>query len=278
MTRICVLHPGAMGSSIAAALGEAGHQVYWLAAGRSEATRLRAERSGALPLTDATDLAGFDAVISVCPPDAAVALADAVIANGFTGIFVDANAVAPATARAIGDAVGRAGCAFTDGGIIGLPAWQPGTTRLYLSGSDAENVAGWFAGSALGAVAIGTDAGAASALKMCYAAFTKGSSALLLAVRALAEAEGVQQELLAEWDISQPGLAARSASTASAVAAKGWRFVGEMREIAATFESRGLPGGFHLAAADLYQRLEEFRDVTDADVAVVIGALTSRSD
>ncbi len=101
---------------------------------------------------------------------------------------------------------------------------------------------------------------------------------MLLAVRALAEAEGVQQELLAEWEISQPGLAARSASTASAVAAKGWRFVGEMREIAATFESRGLPGGFHLAAADLYQRLEEFRDVTDADVAAVIGALTSRSD
>jgi len=209
MTRLCVLHPGAMGSSIAAALGEAGHQVYWLAAGRSDATRRRAARSGALPLANETDLVGFDAVVSVCPPDAALAVADAVIAMGFTGIFVDANAVAPATARAIGDAVASAGCAFIDGGIIGPPAWQPGTTRLYLSGPDADIVAGWFAGSALQARAIGAEVGAASALKMCYAAFTKGSSALLLGVRALAEAEGVQQELLAEWDLSQPGLAAR---------------------------------------------------------------------
>jgi 3-hydroxyisobutyrate dehydrogenase-like beta-hydroxyacid dehydrogenase len=267
-----------MGSSLAAALGEAGHQVYWLAAGRSEATRRRAERSGARPLADETDLVGFDAVVSVCPPDAAMALAEAVIAKGFTGIFVDANAVAPATARAIGRAVGNAGCAFTDGGIIGPPAWKPGTTRLYLAGPDAEIVAGWFAGSVLQVQAIGTEVGAASALKMCYAAFTKGSSALLLGVRALAEAEGVQQELLAEWEISQPGLAARSASTASAVAPKGWRFVGEMREIAATFESRGLPGGFHCAAADLFQRLEDFKDVTDADVSAVLRALISTSD
>lgn len=278
MTRLCVLHPGAMGSSIAAALGEAGHQVYWLAAGRSDATRRRAARSGALPLANETDLVGFDAVVSVCPPDAALAVADAVIAMGFTGIFVDANAVAPATARAIGDAVASAGCAFVDGGIIGPPAWQPGTTRLYLSGPDADIVAGWFAGSALQARAIGAEVGAASALKMCYAAFTKGSSALLLGVRALAEAEGVQQELLAEWELSQPGLAARSTSTASAVAAKGWRFVGEMREIAATFESRGLPGGFHHAAADIYRRLEEFKDESDADVAAVLRALIRASD
>ena len=125
--------------------------------------------------------------------------------------------------------------------------------------------------------AIGADVGEASALKMCYAAFTKGSSALLLGVRALAEAEGVQRELLAEWEISQPGLAARSTATASTVAAKGWRFVGEMREIAATFESRGLPGGFHGAAADIYQRLEEFKDVPDADVAAVVGALLRTS-
>ena len=273
MTRIGVLHPGAMGSSIAAALVAAGHQVFWLEPGRSEATRLRATQAGALPLADESELAGLDAVVSVCPPDAADALADTVKATGFNGMFVDANAVAPAKTQAIGNNLASAGCAFIDGGIIGPPAWQAGTTRLYLSGRDAESVAAWFAGSAVQAQAISAEVGAASALKMCYAAFTKGSSALLVAVRALAAAEGVQEQLLAEWERSQPGLAARSAATASTVAGKGWRFVGEMREIAATFESRGLPGGFHSAAADLYQRLDQFKDAPDADVEAVVAAL-----
>jgi hypothetical protein len=92
---------------------------------------------------------------------------------------------------------------------------------------------------------------------MAYAAWTKGSSALLLAARALARAEGVERTLLAEWALSQPALAARSEGAAAAAAAKGWRWVAEMEEIAASMTAAGLPAGFHEAAADVYDRASQ---------------------
>ena len=101
--------------------------------------------------------------------------------------------------------------------------------------------------------------GAASAVKMAYASWTKGSAALLLAARALARAEGVEETLLAEWGISQPGLEERSARAAGAAAAKGWRWIAEMEEIAATMAAAGLPEGFHQAAAEIYRRFHRRR-------------------
>ena len=182
---------------------------------------------------------------------------------------MDANAVAPATAERIGAICGR----YVDGGIVGPPAWREGATRLYLSGDQAPTVAALFAGSLVDARAIAGDVGSASALKMCYAAFTKGSSALLLAVRALAEANGVTADLLAEWDVSQPQLAARSEATAKSVSPKAWRFAGEMREIAATFAAADLPDGFHGAAALLYERMAGLKDESNADLDAVLAAL-----
>ena len=86
------------------------------------------------------------------------------------------------------------------------------------------------------------DVGTASALKMAYAAWTKGSSALLIAVRALAIREGVDDALRAEWERSQPGLGARSESAVAGNARKAWRFVGEMEEIARDVRRRRAPG------------------------------------
>jgi 3-hydroxyisobutyrate dehydrogenase-like beta-hydroxyacid dehydrogenase len=184
--------------------------------------------------------------------------------------------VSPATARAIQDVVTTAGARFVDGGIIGPPAAKAGTTRLYLSGADAEAVADLFTGSLLEAIAIGTQPGAASALKMCYAAYTKGSTALILAVRALAEAEQVSAALVDEWNRSQQGLTQRSENAARNNAKKAWRFAGEMREIADTFAAAGLPDGFHRAAAELYETLAEFKDAQpppelDQVVAALLG-------
>ena len=117
--------------------------------------------------------------------------------------------------------------------------------------------------------------GAASALKMTYAAWTKGSDALILAIRALAAREGVEAALLAEWSQSQPNLPGKSERAASVAAPKGWRYVGEMEEIAASFEAAGLPAGFHQAAADLYSRLAPFKDRSDPgpEVKEVLDAL-----
>lgn len=274
---IGVLHPGEMGAAVAACLTGRGLPVAWASAGRSPATAARAAAAG---LRDAGTLAGLAAgagvIFSICPPHAALPLARDVAAAGFGGVYVDANAVSPATSREAGRAVTAAGASYVDGGIIGPPPAGPGSTRLYLSGPRAAEVAGLLAGTALTAVVIGPEAGAASAVKMAYAAWTKGSAALLLAARALARAEGVEETLLGEWRLSQPSLPDRCSSAASSATAKGWRWTGEMAEIAASMAAAGLPAGFHRAAADIYRQVPRgsgppapWEDAVDA----VLGAL-----
>jgi len=193
-----------------------------------------------------------DLIISVCPPSAALDVARQVA--GFGGTYLDANAIAPATARAVATLVEQSGGRYVDGGIIGGPPGPSSSPRLYLSGSSAPSVADLFAGTTVQARVISEDEAAASALKMCFAAWTKGTAALLLDVRALAIAEGVEGPLLAEWEQSLPDLAGRSLHAAQQAATKGWRWVGEMDQIAATFRSAGLPEGFHRAAAEIYAR------------------------
>jgi 3-hydroxyisobutyrate dehydrogenase-like beta-hydroxyacid dehydrogenase len=252
-----------MGAAIGEVLVELGHDVSWASAARSVATQARASR-----FVDAGTVESLarssDVVLSVCPPHAALAVAKEVAAAGNRFVFVDANAVSPETARAIGALVVDAGASFVDGGIVGGPptAVAPGRTRLYLSGADASVVAQLFDGSPLGTRVLGSTVGAASALKACFAAYTKGTTALLLAIRALAEAEAVDDALLAEWASSQPDLVERSAAAPVGSARKAWRFVGEMSEIADAFAAQDLPDGFHRASADVYARLESFAETT----------------
>src|SRR5262249_11008109 len=121
--------------------------------------------------------------------------------------------------------------------------------------------------------------GAASALKMAYAAWTKGSAALLMAVRALAAAEQVDDALLREWAQSQLDLAARSEAAARGSAPKAWRWIGEMEESAATSATAGLPDGFHGAAAEVCQRLARYKDAAEppsiGEVAAVLAGEVS---
>jgi 3-hydroxyisobutyrate dehydrogenase-like beta-hydroxyacid dehydrogenase len=274
---VAILHPGEMGAAIGACLLSRGLRVVWASAGRGAQTRSRASASGIEdlgPLERA--LGAADAVISVCPPHGALALARKVAAAGFRGIYVDANAISPATARAVGNAVEAAGASFVDGGIIGPPPAQSGRSRMYLSGGGAGEIVALFAGTPMEAIALGAPAGAASALKACYAAWTKGATALLAAIRALAEHEGVEAALLAEWKLSQRELEKRSEAVA-VQARKAWRWIGEMEEIAASFEAAGLPGGFHLAAAQIYRELEAFKDRAKAPaLSEIIGALRAK--
>jgi 3-hydroxyisobutyrate dehydrogenase-like beta-hydroxyacid dehydrogenase len=275
-TTIGLLHPGDMGAVVGACARAAGQRVLWAAAGRSAETRARAAAAGLDDAgTVAKVLAASDVVLSICPPHAALDLAREVAAQRFAGLYVDGNAVAPATAREIGAAVERGGATFVDGGLIGPPPRAAGSTRLYLSGREAKRAVALFEGSALEAIAVNDVPGAASALKMVYAAFTKGTSALLMGVRALAASEGVDDALLAEWHRSQPDLPKKSEAAARDNARKAWRFVGEMGEIAATFEAAGLPGGFHQACGEIYRRLADFKDVTTPPtMADLVGPLT----
>ena len=190
-------------------------------------------------------------------------------------MYVDANAVSRDTAEEIGRIVRQRGASFVDGGIIGSPVKQAGTTRLYLSGARAAEVAALFRGSMLDARAIGAEPGAASALKVAYAAWTKCTDALILAIRAFAAHEGVDKALLEEWSMSQPALEKKCDRAAAVAVPKMWRYVGEMREIAEAFESAGLPPGFHQAAAEICERFAAFKDQTEPalTVAEVLQAL-----
>ena len=122
MKTVALLHPGEMGSAIGACLGGLGLRVVWASAGRSAATRSRAKAAGLEDLGVLERALGVaDIVLSVCPPHGALALAREVAGHGFSGVYIDANAISPATVRTIGRVVEAAEATFVDGGIIGPP-------------------------------------------------------------------------------------------------------------------------------------------------------------
>jgi 3-hydroxyisobutyrate dehydrogenase-like beta-hydroxyacid dehydrogenase len=258
--RIGFLHPGDMGISIAASAQNAGNEIYWASEGRSPDTQARAAN---YRLRDAQTLAQLcdecAIIVSVCPPHAAEEVAQQVLAAGFGGMYLDANAIAPQRAERIGADMAAAGVSFVDGGIIGGPAWKPGSTWLYLAGPQAEQVAACFATGPLETQVLGAQIGRASALKMCFAAYTKGTTALLCAILATAEDLGVRGDLEQHWQRDDPQLADQVEQRVRQVTAKAWRFAGEMEEIADTFRSAGMPGEFHVAAANVYRRLADFK-------------------
>jgi 3-hydroxyisobutyrate dehydrogenase-like beta-hydroxyacid dehydrogenase len=253
-TTIGLLHPGEMGAAVGKCLAGAGHRVLWVPDGRGAATRERAGAAGLTGVAFGEMVTRSEVIVSVCPPHAARDVARQVA--GFGGLYLDANAISPATAGEVAAIVTAGGASYADGGIIGPPPVAPGSTRLYLSGPRAAEVQVLFAGTYVDARVV-PPPGSASAVKMAYASWTKGSAALLLATRALARAEGVESVLLEEWSLSQPGLEKRWDGADGAAAAKGWRWIGEMIQIAEAMASADLPPGFHQAAANMYRRYEQ---------------------
>jgi 3-hydroxyisobutyrate dehydrogenase-like beta-hydroxyacid dehydrogenase len=277
MTTVGLVHPGEMGAALGAVLRRAGHDVLYARDGRSAESVARASAAGLTAVGSVEELArASDLVLSVVPPHAAeeVARRLAPVAR----VLVDANAVSPATARRIEELVSASGCALVDGGIVGPPPVSAGTTRLYLSGMGADRVAALFAGSVLEAVVVGAEVGAASALKMSYAAWSKGTDALLLAIVAAARANGVEEALLAEWRRSRPEVLGMLPLAGTSAARKGWRWVGEMEEIAQTFGAAGLPAGFHEAAAEVFRRVAREAETSSGgeDVSRVVDGLLRR--
>jgi len=138
---IGVLHPGAMGVTVGKSIRAGGHRVIWTSKGRSTATENRASEAG---LENVETLSALvqesDIIISVCPPHAALGMAQEVVNRGFAKFYVDVNAVSPATSRSIMQIIKAAGAQYVDGGIIGPPTLKANRTRLYLSGESAGDV------------------------------------------------------------------------------------------------------------------------------------------
>ena len=250
---IGLLHPGEMGAEVGAALTAIGHKVLWIPEGRSKESADRAQAAGLTAVSNLEEMADqSEVILSIVPPHGALDVAN--LLAGKAKVFVDCNAVSPETSIEFEKIVTAKGSRYIDGGIVGPPPYNSGTTRLYLSGTDAKLIADLFTDSRVGAVVLPGGAGAASGFKNCYAAWTKGSDALLLAILSVAKNLGIEDELRSEWAHSKPELENRLYGAGWAAGRKGWRWVREMEEIAKTFSGAGMPSGFHMAAAEVFDR------------------------
>jgi hypothetical protein len=183
-------------------------------------------------------------------------------------VFLDANAVAPQTSEQIATIVKQSGARFLDGGIIGPPPGGQRKCRLYLAGPDAQSLAPVLDSGPLACVALPGDIGSASALKMCFSGWNKARAGLLMNLRTLAithdvdnaflnELKTMDPEVMRFFDEQEPG------GTVMATARKAWRWAPEMLEIANTFEAAGLPSGYHQGAAQVFERLSQFKDTSE---------------
>jgi 3-hydroxyisobutyrate dehydrogenase-like beta-hydroxyacid dehydrogenase len=270
-----ILHPGSMGTSVGVMAANSGFEVYWASENRRPHSRARAEQAGFRDAGSMARLCEASALIaSVCPPEFAEQVADEVLACGFGGTYLDANAIAPQRKLAMAERMEAAGVRFLDGGIIGFPPFKRGQTWLCVSGAASAEAARCLDGGPMEMDVIGDRVGQASALKMCFAAWTKGSTALSAALLATAGHFGVTEDLKRQWARRGPDFGAVEREILRA-APKAWRFAPEMHEIAATFESAGMPGDFHQAAAEVYQRLAAFKDCEGASLEEIVRRLAA---
>jgi 3-hydroxyisobutyrate dehydrogenase-like beta-hydroxyacid dehydrogenase len=254
-----IVSPGAMGSAVGSAYAAAGHRVVATVVGRSDRTARLAAQAGLELVTDLDTVVTDSAlVLSIVPPDQAVATAEAVAAAaGRTGarpLVSDWNAISPATARDVERILREAGLELVDGSISGGPPRADYTTRVYCSGPTAEALAtespAW-----IDARVVGAQVGLASAVKMCTASMYKGSTALLTHALLTALAHGVLPQVLDDLHDSFPTQIDRAARSIAVSTTKAERFVGEMREIAATQAGAGLTPALFEAMADVYAAL-----------------------
>jgi 3-hydroxyisobutyrate dehydrogenase-like beta-hydroxyacid dehydrogenase len=257
---IGLLSPGDMGHEVGRVLRQNGLEVITCLQGRSERTRKLAEAANIREVASYPALVQeAELILSILVPaqasQAAELVVQALAETGGSLTYADCNAIAPQTVRQIGAMITAAGSRFVDASIIGPPPRQPGATRFYASGPALEDFLG-LKDFGLEIMDLGPEIGRASALKMCYAALTKGLSALSLELLIAGEALGVLEPLLAEFQTSQQGHL-RAMERLTGVPTKSRRWVGEMEEIAQTFEYVGLTPHILAGAADIYRFIGE---------------------
>lgn len=251
-----IMSPADMGGGIGAMLRSHGLRVVAALDERSARTR---ELSAAAGIEDVGSVERLvsesDLVLSVLVPSQAVAAAEraakAMREAGRTPLFADCNAISPQTTEKVGDIVGEAGARYVDASIIGPPPRKPGTTRIYASGQHANELA-VLNDFGLDIRVLGDRVGQASGIKMCYAALTKGLSALATELLVSARRMGLEEPLRAELEGSQSKLLEQITRAVPGMPPKAHRWIGEMEEIASTFEHLGLTPKILLGAADMY--------------------------
>jgi 3-hydroxyisobutyrate dehydrogenase-like beta-hydroxyacid dehydrogenase len=267
-----IVSAGAMGSAVGAAYRAAGSRVVTTVAGRSERTVDLAGAAGLELLPDLNRVvAEADLVLSIAPPDQARTIAEDLVAaaerTGARPLVSDWNAISPATAQEVAGILLAAGLELVDGSISGGPPRADYRTRVYVSGARATELAD--SGPAwLDVRVVGAEVGLASAVKMCTASVYKGHSALLAHALVTAHANGVLAEVLDDLRDSYPRQIDRAARLLAVSTTKAGRYVGEMREIAATQASAGLTPALFEAMAEVYGRLAETELAAEAPESI----------
>ena len=268
---VAVIAPGMMGSAVGARLVENGLEVRTLLAGRSEATVARAKAAGMVGVSD-QQIAASDIILSILPPGDALGLAErlAPLLRAATKkpVYVDCNALDPATVVRIGRVVQETGATFVDGGIIGGPPKPGYSPKIYLSGEAAPRVAE-LAQYGLQMPIQPGPIGAASAMKMSYAGITKGFTALGAAMMLAASRAGTADDLKAELSASQPALFGWLTRQVPGMYSKAYRWVAEMEEIAQFVGEDAAARSFYEGAARLYERLAADFDGERKEIAAL---------
>ncbi|MGE0627658.1 MAG: DUF1932 domain-containing protein [Hyphomicrobiaceae bacterium] len=256
---VTVVAQGAMGSGVAKRLVENGVDVVTSLAGRSASSAERAKAVG-MRAVDEAGLVAADIILSVLPPSDAKAFAERLApllkAAGKKPIFADLNAVSSATVEEIAEVIAPTGCPFVDGGIVGAPPREGyDGPMIYVSGPHSHSL-GALAKAGLAIRPLDAPIGAASALKMSYAAITKGLTALASASILAADRYGAGEALHAELAYSQPGVLKVISRSVPEMFPKAYRFVGEMEEIA-DHSGRATTSDIYRGIAALYQELAD---------------------
>ena len=255
--------PGEMGQVVGMVLKDSGHRVVAALEARSERTRGLAAEAG---IEDVGGLEALveaaDVVLSILVPAQAVAtaalVADAIRATGAQVLYADCNAISPKATAEAGRSIEAAGGRFVDGSIIGPPPRKAGATRMYVSGAHAEEVAQLNC-DMLSVPVVGSEIGQASGLKMCYAGLTKGLNAMSMEVLLAARMMNLSGALRNELETSQQVLLGWIERNLPGIPPKAHRFVGEMEEIAATYEQLGMTPKIESGAADMYREVAKTR-------------------
>lgn len=287
---IGLLSPGDMGHVVGQVLQTHGLRALTCLKGRSQRTQGLAQKAG---IGDVSTYEGLvrqsDMILSILVPEEALKtarqVAEAVRNAGHPTVFVDCNAIAPATARAIDEVITATASRFIDAGIIGPPPRQPGKTRFYASGPDVELFTE-LAHYGLDVRPLGHEIGKASGIKMTYAALTKGTTALTTGLLVAAHRMGLYKALVEEFQLSQGERYRAMEGQLPQMTTKAHRWVSEMEEIARTFVDTGMTPKIHQGAADMYrfvgstalaEETPETRD-TGRTLEQVIEALATHRD
>ena len=255
-----VMSPGDMGSGVGGILVRNGLRVITSLKGRSEASSTRAGEQGIVDVGSLDDVvASSDLMLSILVPSEALAFAasaaESIVRTNSHVAFADCNAVSPATGVKIGKIIAAAGGMFIDAGIIGGSPRTGAIPRFYASGEHAGILAE-LDGKGISVPVMRGAVGRASGLKMLYAALTKGTAALHASTLMAAKSLGLFDDLIHELEQSQSGTLT-AMGRVNSISAQAFRWIGEMEEIASTFEDAGVTPNIHAGAAETFQKISD---------------------